>query len=387
MYRFLFSLMVLVCVSASWAAPSGAQEQEFIDQLRRTAVIGQAIQRTAVLENQEQEKQPKIAEPDEETIDTASLGVETIKLDDQFVKFHLWDGSIIGGLVQNKTIDVRTDFGPLVVPVARLVRFYPGAQSLPEIKSELDLLVKQLDDKSYDVREKAQKALISKGTLIRGLLNGYGEGNSAESRKRLADVKSQLDQMSDELEDDESSASRTMIAGDLIETPDFDIVGKIQNSEFEVKTKFGMLVVQLSDIEYADRSFNKQSVEIKKTVEVNGDQFFQKGPVSSRIRVNKGDRIKIFADGSVNWTNWGTTSSPDGLTNHGSYKGVNGGALAAMIGKSGDLIKIGVENEFVSRSAGTLFLGVAMQDSYAKQNGYRWTGKFKVKIRVTSEPR
>ena len=121
---------------------------------------------------------------------------------------------------------------------------------------------------------------------------------------------------------------------------------------------------------------------IRRNVSVDAETFFQREPMSTRIRINRGDRVQIRASGTVRWTNWNMDSNPDGLPNQGNYRGIQSGTLCAQIGNSGKPIKIGSGESFVASEAGTLYLAIAVQDNYANQNSYRWTGSYKVKIVV-----
>ena len=177
---------------------------------------------------------------------------------------------------------------------------------------------------------------------------------------------------------------RSMIFADTIVTPDFSIVGEIQQKQFDVKSKFGDLKVNLSDIKLADRAIELTRPAIRKSVSVPAQSFFQSKPQSTGIRVNKGDKISIRADGVVQWTNWNTSSSPEGVTNRSQWNGINSGKLAARIGTDNSrCVQIGSSEDFVAKSTGILYLGIAMRDSYATNSGYTWTGEYKAKIIVT----
>jgi hypothetical protein len=176
---------------------------------------------------------------------------------------------------------------------------------------------------------------------------------------------------------------RPMIFADTIVTPDFSIVGEIQQQEFAVKSKFGALLIQLGDIKFANRKSDQGKEEIRKAIAVPAMAFFQKKPQSTGIRVNRGDKIAIRADGVVNWTNWNTSSSPEGLTNRSQWNGINSGKLTARIGSDNSkCVAIGNKSEFVAKSNGILYLGISMRDSYATNSGYSWTGEYKAKVIV-----
>ena len=39
---------------------------------------------------------------------------------DNFIRFHMWDGSIVAGLVTMDAISIETEFGVLEVPVSKI---------------------------------------------------------------------------------------------------------------------------------------------------------------------------------------------------------------------------------------------------------------------------
>ena len=274
---------------------------------------------------------------------------------------------------------MQTEFGSLEIPIEKLRSFYPGLDSFPERKRMIDTLVEQLGDRDYGVREEAHRKLREMGLQLRGQLLGFDDGGSAERNKHLTELRKELEEIIEDLEEDEEdpdSVQRALINGDQIDTPDFSVVGKIQQPTFQITSKYGQLTIRLEDIRFADRSFNQPRAEIRKSVAVSGGTFFQKTPKSTRVRVNKGDRITIRASGIVDWTNWSNTSSPEGLQNQGSWNGIACGALCARIGKSGEVIKIGAKESFVAKKDGVLYLAIAMKDNYANNDSYRWEGEF-----------
>ena len=321
---------------------------------------------------------------DEPIIDSASVG-EVSVIGKKYIRFHMWDGAVVGGDVSIKRLSVQTEFGSLEIPIEKIRSFYPGLDSFPERKQMIDTLVEQLGDRDYDVRERAHRKLREMGLQIREQLLEFDDGGSAERNKHLTDLRKELDEVIEDLEEGEegpNSVERALIDGDEVNTPDFSVVGKIQQPTFEISSKYGQLTISLQDIHFADRSFNQPRAEIRKSVTVPGSTFFQKNPKSTRVRVNKGDRITIRGSGTVDWTNWNNTSSPEGLQNQGSWEGIACGALCARIGKSGDVIKIGSKESFVAKKNGVLYLAISMKDNYANNSSYRWEGDFKARIVV-----
>jgi hypothetical protein len=323
-------------------------------------------------------------DPDDERVtDTAKLGGRPAPLGKKFIRFHMWDGSIVGGDVTVDKIDIETEFGTLQVPIEKISMFLPGLNSVPKLNDRITLLVEGLGDKNFDVREKSHRELVAMGRQIQREIQRFDDGGSVERKKHLQEIKREIAEQSDEVDEfDPGTGEVALIRGDKIVTQDFSIVGKILQEEFRMSSKFGELAVNLSDIKMADRSFREVKTEIRKTIEVGGSAFFQNEPVSAKIRVNRGDKVLIRATGIVQWTNWSTSSGPDGIGSQGQWQGMNCGCLAARIGDSSKYIKIGTKGEFTAMQSGVLYLGVAMRDDYAKNSGYRWEGKYSAKVMV-----
>lgn len=310
---------------------------------------------------------------DTELESAANPSITTIE--GSYIRFHMWDGLIVGGEAGVDAIDVATEFGPLKIPISKILRFYPGLDSMPELQSRIDGLVQDLGDRDFDVREKAHSELLSMGNLLRNEINRFEDGESAERKKHLADLRKKFEEIEEELDE----PIRPLIRGDHVETPNFSIVGKIVQKEFRLKSQFGEMTIPLSQIRTGDRTFGLLVPEVRKTVAVEATSFFPEG-TRTKIKVNRGDKISIVATGSVHWQNWSTNCGPDGMTDKGQFKSFNSGALLARIGKN-NYVLVGDSATFVADSKGELYLGIAMADNY-KTGGYTWTGKYDAKIVV-----
>jgi hypothetical protein len=315
-------------------------------------------------------------------VPAGNLAKAAEEVPDNFIRFHMWDGSIVAGLVTLDVISIETEFGVLEVPVSRIKKLFPGLNSFPELDQKIKQLIAQLSDKDFALRETAHRELANMGLQIREQLQNTASDGSAEQKKRLSEIKQAIEEEFEDAEENGEELQRALIRGDSIDTPEFNIVGKILQETFTINSKFGQLTVELSDVKMADRPIKEEKSAVKKTVAIASETFFQRTPVNTRIRITKGDKISIKADGVVQWTNWSTSSTPEGLTNQGQYQGIQSGTLCAKIGSSGKIFKVGKEHEGVAKESGTLYLGIAIQDSYVQQN-YRWTGNYNAKIRVT----
>lgn len=331
--------------------------------------------------------QPETAvqEKDEPEINTAPLPNEQKTIGKQFAQLHLTDGSIIGGDFLAVDIDVKTSYGMLKIPISRIIKFQPGLNTRPEYVESISSLFEKMGDPDEKTRIAAQKEILSLGIKNQLLLDELETQANEDQKKLLTEIRKAFEEEIELNEEEMLPMDEPSALKDTIVTPDFSIVGEIQQKQFSLKSKFGDLQVELSDIKFADRSVETAGPDVRKTVSVPAEAFFQRTPKSTKIRVNKGDRITIRGSGTVQWTNWNNTSSPEGLTNRSQWNGINSGKLTARIGKDNSrCVAIGTNGNFVAKSSGILYLGIAMRDSYAGNgNGYRWTGEYQAKIVVS----
>ena len=108
---------------------------------------------------------------------------------------------------------------------------------------------------------------------------------------------------------------------------------------------------------------------------------------TSGVRISRGDKVQITADGRLTMTPWGnnTFSTPDGSEQFQWYlpNQIAGGALVARIGTTGKVFKVGSKHTFTSTRAGILYFGIAMSPQFASQD-YNYPGRYDVKIRVNA---
>jgi len=369
----LSPLTALICISIVGLLSHTANAQlrvEFGQALPPAIQLMPArrIENAAEQEQQEQqEEQAAEKEAEEDVVEAARITGE--EPGDREIRLSLWDGTVVMGDVDIDYLKVETEFGKLQVPISNIINFRPGLDSFPQLTEKIDTLVQQLDDRDFQKREQAHRELVQMGPSIRNVK-----------------IREEIDEMIESEVDWEADGQsfEELVQGDTIQTGDFTIVGKILQPEFTLASKYGQLTISLSDIQAADRTWMQTTQTVSKTVNVAGNSFFQTTPVSTKIRVKKGDRIKIRASGTVQWATWGNiSSSPTGITNQGNWSNFNCGTLIARIGTGTDYLKVGERGDFVAKTNGVLQLGIAMRDNYAQQNNYQWPGKYKAKITVT----
>jgi hypothetical protein len=299
------------------------------------------------------------------------------------LKLYLLEGSVVSGRMSVDALTVATKFGTLEIPVANIVSFTPGLDNHPEERKRIARLILQLGSNVAAERDAAQKGLTELGPSIRQQLEAYANDEDAERRTRIQKILADLDERTEE-DDFDPAKERALIAEDTVETNLFTVVGKISPQSFKVQTQFGPLSVSLNDIRRGEREVGEKP-EVRKSVTVSGANLIQLTMVNSGVKISRGDKLNITADGTLTMTPWGNnvTSTPDGGENFQWYipNQIPGGALVGRIGSGGPVFKIGSKHASTATRSGVLYLAIAMNPQFANQ-GYNYPGEYNVKIRV-----
>lgn len=312
--------------------------------------------------------------------DESASGEAVGPADPLVVRLHLMDGSVIAGKLSVKELEIQTRFGLLKVPIESLRSFTPGLASHPELGKQVNSLINKLGSTDYDERETAQKELTKMGEPVRPELEKHASDGDKERRERIKAILADLDES---LEDEDSDAKREwLIPHDAVETSEFTAIGQIVTPQFSVTSKYGPLVIRLSDVRRGERALTKKR-NTEKNLMVDGSNLAQRAMKETGVRVERGEKITITAEGSLGMTPWGngTFSTPDGGSNFGwlVQGSIPGGMLVATIGKNTQYIKVGSRATIRAPKSGNLFLGVAMQQDYANQE---FPGGYQVRVVV-----
>ena len=212
-------------------------------------------------------------------------------------------------------------------------------------------------------------------------LENYSEDKDAERKVRVATIMEELYSSEQDAFAMDQGPTISLARLDQIVTDGFTIAGKIQQETFNIESKFGELTVNLGDIKGVER-ISSDKPETRKSMSVSGMDMTCRGYKKTGIRVNRGDRIIISAEGRITMSPWGSNSvsGPDGIPQNGMYNGkIPMGALAGRISDSGEEMLIGSKSSFVAQKSGILQLGFAMQQNWAN---YQFPGEYKVRVRV-----
>ncbi len=304
----------------------------------------------------------------------------------KFIKLHLLDGNIISGDLSVAEIEVKTEFGKLIIPIEKVRSFSPGLDSYPQLAAEIHEKIAGLGSDDYKTREQAHKDLAAMGIRVRSELEKHANDENAEIKRHVGEILKELEEQAEDQEDSDeaSAADRPWIRLDTVVTSDFTVVGKVSPSEFTVQSKYGPLTVALADVRSGERpSGEKES--LRKNLTVSGQNLAQREFKNSGIKVQAGDKISVRADGSIVMSPWGSNaaSGPDGMPNYGWYvpSQIAGGTLVARIGDKGAIFKVGRQSAFTAKSSGSLQFAIGMQGEYASE-GYQFPGEYRLKIKV-----
>ncbi len=308
-----------------------------------------------------------------------------VKPDFSIVRVHLMEGSVVSGQLSVKSITVNTDFGKLVIPIDRILSLTPGLQSHPKDQKKIGRLVQQLGSNNARERDKAERDLTDFGISIMPFLKKYAKDPDTERRTRIHKILLELREIADDEEENGvSKKTPRLVVKDIVVTDQFTVVGEVTPKSFQVKTKFGPLMVALSDIRNVEREIQSRKEEFRKKISVPGASIIQVAAKSTGIRLRRGDKISFSATGRIVMSPWGSSSfsTPDGGQKYQWYvqNQIPGGCLVGRIGSNGTVFKIGSKASLTAKSSGILYLAIGMTNSYAR--GYSYPGQYDVKVRV-----
>ncbi|MGC4002757.1 MAG: hypothetical protein QM811_06350 [Pirellulales bacterium] len=302
--------------------------------------------------------------------------------DPEIIKLHLMDGSIITGKLAVKELAVETEFGALNVPVSSIRSFTPGLSSHPSFSKQIGGWIQALGSANFNEREKAQQQL-ERFPALRSELEKHAKDSDTERRNRITAI---LNKFEDDADDDAGEKPWGVRERDVIETLEFTIVGKIVPQSFQVTSQYGPLTIKLSDIRGGVRETSKKE-DVRQTVSVDAQNFAFKNPLDTKIRLERGDKVTITAEGTIHMNPWGNNAmaTPEGNPQYGQFMGnqIPMGALVGRVGSSDQFQKFGNKFTLTVDKPGNLQLALGVMNDY---NESQFPGKFTVKVHVVKRP-
>ena len=257
--------------------------------------------------------------------------------------FHMRDGTRLAGVPQAANIQIKTVYGLLTVPMSELVKIRFCSSLDSGLSEKITGLLHLLHE------------LCEQGRIV----------EDEEIKARAEKLVARLDESIEE--PDESDIHLVPLEGeeDEIETLEFTIKGKIEEKSFLVKTRYGSLDFNRSDI--LSIVFQEPLVT-KLSFDVPGNTFAEKNKwFDSQADLAEGEEFKLRSSGTIILASLnGTKCGPDGTRSvnrtspSSAFKGFPTGSLVGKIGKTGKPFLVGSDYSGVVEKKGRLFLGMAL---------------------------
>jgi hypothetical protein len=279
------------------------------------------------------------------------------------LEVRLQSGTTLVGRMDPAEWQVRTAFGVLTVPVqsVRHVRFgrFANAERLAVVRD----LIRELASTSPERRRHARISLRAAGAFAaRDLTQAAQAHDDPEVKRICGEILDELD-----LEEEE-----ILLDLDEIQTDRFNLKGTIDLAAFKVTVpELGTLAVRRRDI-VSIRAFTH--VRTKK-FSLSASHIWPNGWLDTKLKVRKGEKLEITAQGTLQFPNWGQAFTPDGNPRMGTLNGHAWGTLVARVGENGTFFRVGTGYAGKADASGTLYLLVMLQ-----VRGQPSTGGYTVKV-------
>ncbi|MHC4971048.1 MAG: hypothetical protein ACYTG3_01820 [Planctomycetota bacterium] len=279
------------------------------------------------------------------------------------LEIRLQSGTTLVGRMDPVEWQVRTDFGALTVPVrsVRHVRF--GRLANAERLAVVRELILDLASANPERRQRARAALRAEGAFAaRDLIRAAEAHDDPEVKRISQEILDELDLDEDEILPDT----------DEIQTDKFNLAGTIELAAFKVTVpELGTLAVRRRDIVFI-RAFAHDRT---KKFSLTGAHIWPNGWLDTKLKVQKGEKLRITAEGTLHYPNWGQAFTPDGNPRMGNMNGHVWGTLVAKVGEKGTLFRVGSNYSGKALASGTLYFLAMIQ-----VRGQPSTGEYTVRV-------
>lgn len=309
----------------------------------------------------------------QEAAESQAPGAPAAKKESQPI-FFLRDGSRIAGLPGFDSLQVKTRYGTLTVPATDLIRLRLAPRMKNENKEAITLEIQRLKGSDFDEREAAMDALRKLGEPVLPYLVKLTRADDEELRNRSSLLLGEIKSRTKENNKHGSEFPALVAASDEIISSHFKIRGTIQAENLSIKSRYGTLNINVSDIMGVDFRFAGIT---DATVHIAGRQVVPTNWSSTNLFVARGVNLKIRASGNLFVSNYNLNSGPQGTTRYSgnSYKNFPQLSLVGKIGKNGAPFFIGANYKAKSAGSGKLYLGVV-----PFRNNYAATGNYRVRV-------
>lgn len=287
-------------------------------------------------------------------------------------EFRFADGSVVRMMLVTDSIEVRTKYGPLTVPVQDIRRIEFGMHMPETVRQRIDQSIRLLGSEAYKQREDAGKDLIQAGHWAFAPLQKAAQSSDKELSLRAGAILKKLNETV-------SPETLKMKEDDTIHTLDFPIIGIVTNSTLKASSAlFGEQQFKIGDIRSlhvhggrGDAEFSLDASRIGSSSEPWHD---------TGLTVDRHLRLIITADGDCDL--WPQTpgqylAHPRGYNTPGKGGTYLAGALIGKIGENGRTFMVGDRHEGTPGEEGKLFLSIV-----ASPWNNPSSGTYRVRIRT-----
>ena len=300
------------------------------------------------------------------------------------LRFKMMDGSALLGVINEKELKVRTQYGMLKIPVGDICSFTPGLDSKPMLSRRIATLIQRLGSENVDEREESQKTLASMGLPVRDEIRRVREDPNLERRGRIEKIleffKGQKEALALE---DPACLPKAWVSEDVLVSESFTMRGDMTPKAFEITTRYGRMKLRLSEIDTVERV--RSGVKgVDRRFRVTTEHIAQKNFTNTGILLDPGEEVCVTAGGLILMTPWGKdkVSTPEGSATYGWYdqnNQIHAGTLVARIGCDGKIFKIGTKKTFTVIKRGTLQFAIGMNPSYLN---YFYPGRYRIQVKT-----
>ena len=272
--------------------------------------------------------------------------------------FYLRDKSKITGLPKIDALEVKTQYGSLSIPRDQLLKIRFARRVAPELKAKIDSLITELGNEDFDKREEATKGLGEVGVPALDSLRAAAKSANEEIKNRATSLIEEIGKKSPE----QGAGAEELVpslsgSDDEITTTRMTVKGSIPISELTIESRYGDLKVAVADLSgVVFRATGPQSlkIDIAPSYQPPGNWL------DTKFDVEKGQKLKIEASGTVNVRNYGISSGPDGNRDWGgtTFQNFPMLSLVGKIGKKGQPFLVGNNYNGKAKAAGRLYLAV-----------------------------
>lgn len=319
----------------------------------------------------------------------AQKGSEKVEL-----QVSLRDGSTMKGTTKMNTVELKTDYGKLDIPIKNVSSIEFGIIENPALKDKIINLIKQLSDVNEDARKNAYNEVIAMGVAAIPTLKNYVYSDKYETGAYAdftADAAMKELQIINNI--NENSSDKDIVTIDYVY-----IMGGIYNlPNISLQTEYGILTIPREKIRKMDVYFtggegsgSEKTFILQANKHISGNA--NGGWLRTGINVKSGQKIDIITSGEVYLASLAASYKPDGnyvnnnynYTDEGTYNNTSitnayptYGNIVFKIGENGTLLKGGSKFNGNATSSGMLFLSI-YETVYNAAN----TGSYIVKIKI-----